>query len=499
MTSLVIVYHRQPLEELTTNGKVEYREHRSPNGIIPTLRGFFERVDDACWVAWTQSSGKLGDSTTSTTVRIHGERCDYQVVRVRLSAEEISQFYHITSKEALWPVINSFPSHYATYNTRWTTFREVNRRFAAAACEAASPGAVVWVHDYNLWLVPGFIRRLRPDLRIAFFHHTAFPAPDLFAMLPWRNEILDSLLACDQIGFHIPRYARNFCQLVEALRDDVEIEDAPVPRWMGATGQALSERRTPIAVKVGSRRIHIDSLPIAVPADYIGEVASRPEVQQRSAQIVGDLGGGTRILSVGRVDYVKGIRQQLETYTRLLDRRKDLHGRVRLLLVAAAAADGMTVYKAAQREIEQLVGHVNGKFGRIDWSPITLSTRPMPFEEVVAAYCATEIAWITPLRDGMNLVAKEYVAARVDGDGLLVLSEFAGAAVELPEAILTNPYSLIQMDEAIERAIDMSEAERRKRMASMRQHVLQYDAAFWASTVLERFASLADWDVSMKT
>jgi glucosylglycerol-phosphate synthase len=286
---------------------------------------------------------------------------------------------------------------------------------------------------------------------------------------------------------------------VEALRDDVEIEDAPVPRWMGATGQALSERRMPISVKVGSRRIHIDSLPIAVPADYIGEVASRPEVQQRSAQIVGDLGGGTRILSVGRVDYVKGIRQQLETYTRLLERRKDLHGRVRLLLVAAAAADGMTVYKAAQREIEQLVGHINGKFGRIDWSPITLSTRPMPFEEVVAAYCATEIAWITPLRDGMNLVAKEYVAARVDGDGLLVLSEFAGAAVELPEAILTNPYSLIQMDEAIERAIDMSEAERRRRMASMRQHVSQYDAAFWASTVLERFASLADWDVSLKT
>lgn len=493
MSGLVIVYHRQPFEEVVVDGRVEYREHRSPNGIIPTLRSFFEHVDDARWVAWTQQQGRKGEPRGADTVRIGGERCTYEVVRVPLSADEVSQFYHVTSKEALWPVINSSPGHYATHNTRWSTFREVNRRFARAACDAAAPGAVVWLHDYNLWLAPGFIREWRPDLRIAFFHHTAFPAPDLFAMLPWRDEILDSLLACDQIGFHIPRYARNFCQLAEALRGDVEVDEVAVEPWMATPGQALSERRRPVRLRRDGRSIDIDSWPIAVPAGHIAELASLDDVRRRCARMVEELGDGVRILSIGRVDYVKGIRQQLEAFSRLLERRPDLRGRVRLLLVAAAAADGMAVYKTAQREIEQLVGHINGRHGRLDWTPVVLSTRPMPFEEVVAAYGAADIAWITPLRDGLNLVAKEYIAARVDGDGVLVLSEFAGAAVELPEALLTNPYSLTRMDEAIDAAIDMAEPERRRRMAAMRAHVVRHDSAAWARTVLDRFRALGGW------
>lgn len=493
MSGLVIVYHRQPFEEVVVEGGVEYREHRSPNGIIPILRGFFEHVDDARWVAWTRHHGKTSEARATDVVRIRGGRCDYQVVRVPLSTEEVSQFYHVTSKEALWPVINSSPGHYATHNTRWAVFREVNRRFARAACDAAAPGAVVWLHDYNLWLAPGFIREWRPDLRIAFFHHTAFPSPDLFAMLPWRDEILDSLLACDQIGFHIPRYARNFCQLAEALRGAVEVEEVPVEPWMGALGQALSERRRPARLRLGDRSIDIDSWPISVPASYIADVARRDDVRDRAQCIATELGDGLRILSIGRVDYVKGIRQQLEAFARLLERRPELQGRVRLLLVAAAAADGMVVYKAVQREIEQLVGHINGRHGRLDWTPVVLSTRPMPFEEVVAAYGAADIAWITPLRDGMNLVAKEYVAARVDGDGILVLSEFAGTAVELPQAVLTNPYSLNRMDEAIDTAIDMAEGERRERMAAMRAHVAAHDATAWARIALARFEGLGGW------
>ena len=494
MSGLVIVYHRQPMEETVVDGKVQYREHRSPNGIIPALRGFFEHVGSAQWVAWTRTSPQVAAKGALERLRMDGDSGSYDVVRVPLSSDEVSQFYHVTSKEALWPVINSSPGHYTTHNTRWSVFREVNKRFAKAACEVAAPGAVVWLHDYNLWLAPGYIRELRPDLKIAFFHHTAFPAADLFNMLPWRDEILDSLLCCDQVGFHVPRYASNFARLAEDLRGAVEVEWQPVDPRMGRPGMALSERRQPVALHTEGRRIAVDCWPIGTSASAIRETARRPEVIERAQAIRGALGDGTLILSVGRVDYVKGVRQQLEAYSRLLKRRPELQGKVRLLLVAVAPADGMAIYRAAQREIEQLTGQINGHFGTMDWMPVVLSTTPMPFDEVVAANVAADIAWITPLRDGLNLVAKEYAAAK-DGDaGVLVLSEFAGSAVELPDAVSTNPYSMTQMDEAIDAALDMPVAERRERMARMASYVGTYDMAHWTATVRERFAQMAGWD-----
>jgi glucosylglycerol-phosphate synthase len=488
-SSLVIVYHRQPYEEHSEGGKIVLKENKSPNGIVPALKGFIGQVDRASWVAWKKAPASR-PVKFDRRITVNDSYGSYEVVRLPLTAEEISQFYYVVSKEALWPILNSFPSLYSTENCQWSVFREVNRKFAEAACDEAAPGAVVWVHDYNLWLVPGMVRRMRPDVRIAFFHHTPFPAPDVFNILPWRDEILDSLLACDLVGFHVPRYARNFVALVQSLRRvDRLVERAVVPE-LQATGTALSEPVTPESITVDGRTVRIDAHPIGTHAELIRRTVQKPENLARVARIRREMAGQTVIVSIGRVDYAKGTREMLLAFERLLLRRPELHGKVRLLVTAVAAADGMRVYRRAQQNIEQLVGRINGHFGSLTWTPILLSTTPMPFEETLSYYRAADICWITPLRDGLNLVAKEFIAAHVNESGVLVLSEFAGAAVELQDAVLVNPYSISQMDAAIDRALDMAQDEQRARMQRMDARISEYDITHWTRHVLALFARL---------
>lgn len=488
-SSLVIVYHRQPYEEHIERGKTVLKENASPNGIVPALKGFIGQTERASWVAWKKApAGKPVKFERRITV--DDSYGSYDVVRLPLSAEQISQFYHVTSKEALWPILNSFPALYSTENCDWATFREVNRLFAEAACEEAAPGAVVWVHDYNLWLVPKFVREMRPDVRIAFFHHTPFPAADVFNILPWRDEIIDSLLDCDLVGFHVPRYARNFVSVVQSLRRVDELVEREVPVELRATGAALSEPVTPTFLRSGARRVRIDAFPIGTHAELIRKTVQAPERLAQVAQIRRDIPQEKIIVSIGRVDYAKGTREMLLAYERLLTRRPELHGKIKLLVTAVAAADGMRVYKRAQQSIEQLVGRINGRIGTLSWQPILLSTTPMPFADTLCYYRAADICWITPLRDGLNLVAKEFIAAHVNESGVLVLSEFAGAAVELHDAVLVNPYSLLQMDAAIDRALDMPRDEQRARMQRMDTLIDRYDIGNWTRHVLELFAQL---------
>ncbi len=488
-SSLVIVYHREPYEEHVEHGRSVLKENASPNGIVPALKGFIGQVDSASWVAWKKApSGRA--PRFERRVRIRDSYGDYEVVRVPLAAEQIGQFYHVTSKEALWPVLNSFPAHYATENCDWAMFREVNRLFAEAACEEAAPGATVWIHDYNLWLVPGFVRAARPDVRIAFFHHTPFPPADVFAILPWRDEIVASLLSCDVVGFHIPRYARNFAAVARALHGVDEIVERPVDPALRAVGQALGEPCVPVELRVAGRSIRIDASPIGTHAALIRDIVRTPRCVERVADIRRANPEDTLIVAVGRVDYAKGLREMLLTYERLLRRRPELHGKVKLLLTAVAAATGMRVYRHAQQSIEQLVGRINGHFGTLTWLPILLSTTSMPFEETLCYYRAADVCWITPLRDGLNLVAKEYVAAHVNESGVLVLSEFAGAAVELDGAVLVNPYSLSQMDAAIDRALAMPRDEQRRRMERLDRQVQRHDIRHWTRHVVGLFAEL---------
>ncbi|SHG95588.1 glucosylglycerol-phosphate synthase [Marivita hallyeonensis] len=477
-SDLVIVYHRQPYEEVKENGRIVFRENKSPNGIVPTLKSFFGSVDHGGWVAW-----KLADDPENPDfekrIEVNDAYGQYSVSRLPLSAEQVREFYHVTSKEAFWPILHSFKERYNYDPVDWANFQTVNRRFAEAVAEEAARNALVWVHDYNLWLVPGYLREMRPDLRIAFFHHTPFPSADTFNVLPWRKEIVESLLSCDDIGFHIPRYAANFVSVARSLFDVDVVERVRVPDAWISEGTALTERVMPTQIAVDDRKVCVSVTPVGVDGDFINERARALETSKKTAEIRQELNDERLILSVGRTDYTKGGIEQLCSYERLLENNPDLRGNVRLMHVSVSANRNMTAYAEIQSDIEQIVGRINGRFGRLDWQPVTLISRAVPFADLVAYYRAADVAWITPLADGMNLVCKEFVASRVDGDGVLVLSEFAGAAVELSEAVFTNPFSHKSMDRAILQALNMPEHERRQRMGSLREAVEGNDVRQW--------------------
>lgn len=487
-SELAIVYHRQPYEEIEENGRIVFRENASPNGIVPTLKSFFGRVSHGAWIAW-----KLADDVENPDfdqkVEISDAYGNYSVLRLPLSAEQVHEFYHVTSKEAFWPILHAFKERYNYDPVDWENFRSVNRRFAEAAAEEAAPGAIVWVHDYNLWLVPEYLRVMRPDVRIAFFHHTPFPSADIFNVLPWRKEIVRSLLACDDVGFHIPRYAANFVSVARSLFDvEVTERDRVRDHWI-SEGSALTERTVPKKLAFEGRSIAISVTPVGVDTDYVDKRARDQKTEKRMSEIRSELAGKTLVLSVGRTDYTKGGVEQLESFERVLDENPDLHGKLKLMHVSVPANRNMTSYESIQNEIEQVAGRINGRFGTLDWQPVALISRPIPFDELVAYYRTADVAWITPLADGMNLVCKEYVASRVDGDGVLVLSEFAGAAVELGDALITNPFSHKSLDRQILAAIKMPEPERRARMKRLRRTVEASRVGKWRPGSLKVSAS----------
>ena len=478
-SNFIILYHRTPFDEAKDEtGQRVWRDQKSPNGIIPTLRNLFRDRDNGTWIAWRQ----VNDLANAEDERIAmDEPASFMLRRIPLEQEQISSFYHVTSKESFWPILHTFPNYFDVNNTDWGIFEEVNQRFADAACSEAAPGATVWVHDYNLWLVPGYIRSKRSDLKIAFFHHTPFPSSDVFSILPWRKQIVESLLSCDVVGFHIPRYTENFARAANCLLGVEKGKKQNVPlRFLGC-GTALTEpSETPWLLYRG-RKVRLLSSPVGTSPDVIQALTKDPHVRHLSDRINEDTKKGRKlILSASRVDYTKGNEELLLAFERLLERRPDLHGTVVLMLACVAAASGMRIYEETQRLIEETAGRINGRFSKMDWVPIRFSTRRIPYEEMVAWFSQADICWITPLRDGLNLVAKEYAAARKGQDGVLVLSEFTGASVILDGAVLTNPYSHKQMDAAIDAAIDMPTSEQIERMEKMSSAVEAFTVSDWA-------------------
>jgi glucosylglycerol-phosphate synthase len=478
-SDLVVVYHRQPYEQVMVDGELVRRENKSPNGIVPTLKSFMGRDGTGAWVAWEQVDDPAERESFRRVVEIEDSYGRYRVSRLPLTAEQVRSFYHVTSKEAIWPILHSFKERYNYDPVDWPTFREVNRAFAEAAAAEVADDGVVWFHDYNLWLAPGYLRQLKPNVRIAFFHHTPFPSADMFSVLPWRQEIIESLLACDAVGFHIPRYAANFAHVAHSLCGARLVEEAGTNPDFSPQGMALSEMNTPTRLAWKGREIALSAFPVGVDVDHVRTVAQAPETTARLAAIREELGDRKLILSVSRTDYTKGNVEQLLAYERLFERRPELVGKVRLMLVSVPANRNMTVYREIQEQIEAISGRINGRFGRLDWQPVSLISRAIPFAQLVAHHQAADVCWIAPLCDGLNLVAQEYVAARTDGRGALVLSEFAGAAIPMAATVAVNPFSNRSMDAAIDLALDMGEAEQRQRMTVMRERVRRYDIRAW--------------------
>ena len=489
-SSFVILYHRTPFDEAKdAQGNKVWVDQKSPNGIIPTLRNLFRSRNDGTWIAWR----RVDHPEEMDVERLQMTNpSPFALCRIPLADEQISSFYHITSKECFWPILHTFPTHFNVNNANWGIFEEVNKRFADAACNEAAEGATVWVHDYNLWLAPGFIRQQRPDLKIAFFHHTPFPGNDVFAILPWREQILESLLCCDVVGFHIPRYTENFARAASTLVGAKRGPKVSVDQKFITVGTALSEGTVTSHLDHNGRRIQLLSSPVGTSPDVIQELSWSASVESYGEMIVQDTKKGRKlILSASRVDYTKGNEELLLAFERLLERREDLHGEVVLMLACVAAASGMKIYEETQRSIEEMAGRINGRFSQVDWIPVRFSTRRIPYEEMVAWFCHADVCWITPLRDGLNLVAKEYAAARRHRGGVLVLSEFTGASVVLEGAVLTNPYSNRRMDEAIEAALAMPEDEQRQRMETMSAAVEAYTVQDWAEEQLAGFPEVA--------
>lgn len=484
---LAMVYHRLPFDETVEDGRTVRKAPTSPNGIIPSLLSFFSTGRRGSWIAWS-----IHDARRAQPFETHVKFAPEQypaltVARVPLSQQEVDIFYKRFSKEAFWPTLHTFWERAVFREEDWLVFLEVNRGFARRTAAETAEGATVWIHDYNLWMVPAFLRELRPDLKIAFFHHTYFPSADVFNVLPWRREIIGSLLQCDYIGFHIPRQAENFVDVARGVAPlNVVERKACAPRYL-TFGCAVGLDEMTTAIEVHGRRIGLGAHPIGVDLARIGAILNAPVTSERIRCLQQQFANTRVILSIERLDYTKGTLEKLLAFEKLLEQHPELVGTVSLIAVCVPAAREMTVYDALQASIEGAVGRINGRFSTIDWTPVQFFFRPLPFNEVVAYYAAADIMWTTPLRDGLNLVCKEFVATHglANTAGALVLSEFAGAAAELHGAVLTNPHDINDLAEKLYQGISMSRAEVEARMRQLFEVVEFNDIHRWGQDFLD--------------
>ncbi|HKJ91664.1 MAG TPA: trehalose-6-phosphate synthase [Longimicrobiales bacterium] len=477
-SDFVVLSHREPYREIETEEGTRLR--RKTNGVFTTLDAVMRQCRGT-WIAWRER-----EPGTEFVPRIRVPAADhpeaYSVRRIALSPEDARSFYYDFTSTAIWPVLFSLLDRARFKLGSWRTYVEVNQTFAQATMEEAAEGALVWVNDFHLMLVPRMLKEARPDLTVVLFLHTTFPPPDIFGVIPWREELLDGLLHLDLIGFHIPSYALNFANTAERFMD---------ARTVSVTGTDLLEHgpavavaRYPLALEYRGHTVSLGAFPIGVDAAFFGRVARSDATRARAAEIRERAGADTLILSAERLDYVKGVLERLECFERYLARNPEQHGKVSFVQIAVPTRTGMEEFKKMRRLAEQAVGRINGRFGTIGWQPVIHFYGSFHRDELVAFYVAADVAWVTPLRDGLNLVAKEYVASREQGDGVLILSEFAGAAVELEGAVLTNPYSPDDMDNALETALTMPGPERARRMKALRARVLTHDVHAWSQRFL---------------
>ena len=483
---LVIVYHRLPYEEVVENGELIRRRPKSPNGIIPTLLSFFADGKAGSWVAWSIDDPDLGPFQTHTEVDT--DRYEKLVAaRVPLSKDDVEIFYKRFSKEAFWPTLHTFWERATFHDDHWQVFLKVNKQFAERAAEEAAENAVVWIHDYNLWMVPAYLREIRPDLTIAFFHHTYFPSADVFNVLPWRREIVGSLLQCDHIGFHIPRQAENFVDVARGVTPlEVTQKAGCAPRFL-TYGCAVGLDEMSTEIKVNDRKIGLGAHPVGLDLNRVRNALADQSVKERMEILREELMDVRLILSVERLDFTKGIIEKLDAYERILNEHPELKTKVTLMMVCVPAAAGMTIYEELLSQIEQTVGRINGQFAQVGWTPVQFFFRALPFEELVSYYTMADVMWITPLRDGLNLVAKEYIATQglTQGSGRLVLSEFAGAAAELRGAILANPHHPQDLADTCYYALAMSRSEAQNRLSEAFEVVSRYDIDYWGREFID--------------
>lgn len=462
--SFVVVSNRLPVDHvIDDDGGTEWAT--SPGGLVTALQPVM-RAADGAWVGW---AGRPDLELAPF------DNDGIQIVPVSLSPDDIKLYYEGFSNDTIWPLYHDVIAQPGYHRLWWDRYQAVNQRFADAVIAIAAPGATVWVQDYQLQLVPRMLRLARPDLAIGFFNHIPFPAYGIFSQLPWRTQIIEGLLGADVVGFQRAADAGNFSRAVRRLLGfSTKSHHIEIPA--SDTGPA--------------RRVIARPFPISIDVASFEQLAQRPDVQARAAQIRSDLGDPeTIMLGVDRLDYTKGIGHRLKAFEELLAESRLSVEDVTLVQVANPSRERVEAYQQLRDDIDLMVGRINGEYGTISHQAVSYLHHGFPREEMAALYLAADVMLVTALRDGMNLVAKEYVAARFDEDGVLVLSEFAGASDELKGALQVNPHDIDGVKDAIERAITMQLPERRKRMRSMRRRVRENDVQHWSETFLSALSA----------
>lgn len=458
---LIFVSNRLPV---TVEKKKEVINYKQSMGGLATGLGSFYQAYDSVWIGW---SGTASESITE------GEKADiekklleeHKSCPVFLTREEVREYYYGFCNRTIWPLYHYFPTYTVYDNSFWDAYVKVNLKFCEAVVDCAEVGDTIWVHDYQLMLLPELIRQKLERTRIGFFLHIPFPSFEIFRLLPWRREILRGLLGADLVGFHTYDYVRHFLSSVRRL---------------------LGHEHRFNNVFTDRRVICADVFPMGIDYERYSGAPQDEKVSREIDAVEKRLGGRRAILSVDRLDYTKGIIHRLEAFHHFLQTYPEYRDRVTLILIAVPSRTGVDTYMHLKRELDERIGRINGKYGTIGWTPIWYLYRALPFHALTALYYVADVALVTPLRDGMNLIAKEYVATKGSRPGCLILSGMAGAVHELGEAIVVNPHNVEQVSSAIKQALEMPLQEQVGANAVMQARLKRYNVVRWAHDFVER-------------
>ena len=471
MGKTIIVSNRLPVKVQRQKNELHFTT--SEGGLATGLSTVFKSGENK-WIGWPGLYTKNENEKKTITKKLVTENMQ----PVFLTESEIRDYYEGFSNETLWPNFHYF-TEYAIYKQNlWDSYVKVNQKFAKEVIKTAEPGDTIWVHDYQLLLVPDMIRRKLPDTSIGFFQHIPFPSYEIFRLLPWRKELMLGMLGADLLGFHTYDDMRHFLSAVSRI-----------------VGLSSSHGH----LELRGRRITVDSFPMGIDYEKYSKIAESPETKNKMTMFRASLGPQKLMLSIDRLDYSKGIKQRLHAFEMFLEKYPEYRQKVSILMVVVPSRDQVDQYKQLKEEIDEMVGRINGSYGRISWTPIHYFYRSFPLESLSAFYCMADVALVTPMRDGMNLVCKEFIASKLDKKGVLILSEMAGASRELSDALLINPNDVNAIVEAMHHALTMPVTEQVKRNTIMQRSLKRYTIHHWVSLFMERLEEIKQAQEAMAT
>ncbi|MFL2588970.1 MAG: bifunctional alpha,alpha-trehalose-phosphate synthase (UDP-forming)/trehalose-phosphatase [Parvicellaceae bacterium] len=452
MSKIIIVSNRLPIKVIKNKNSYEFI---NSSGGLATGMNSIHSKNDTLWIGWP---GIASDNLNKKTKGELNKFLDKKNFKpVHLNKKEIKDFYYGLSNKSLWPLFHYFIEYSIFDKDNWDSYKRVNNKFAQCIIENYNEGDLIWIHDYQLMLCPKIVRDLIPNSIIGFFLHIPFPSFEIFRIFPWRKELLSGILGSDLVGFHTYNYQRHFLSSVKRIL----LKNVKLNR-----------------VSVGSRKILVNTFPMGIDFEKFNNAAKKyltKNALQKSQSSV------KNILTIDRLDYTKGVVQRIKAFEMFLDNYPQYIEKVKLIMLTVPSRENVSDYKNLKKETDEIVGRINGKYSTVNWNPIAYYYRSMPFDQLIELYVTSDVAMITPVRDGMNLVAKEYIATRVNGDGVLILSEMAGASKELFEAVQINPFDLYNMSESIFKALTMPKEEQINRNLSMQNRLKRYSVEYWAN------------------